>query len=222
MVKILIAEDDVALAGMVRDYLTARNYIVEHLTTGADALEWLVNNSYAVAIIDWELPKLSGIEICRQYRDKNGTTPILMLTGREGTNNIVNGLESGADDYLCKPFQLPILLARLRALIRRSGTITDQILRAGAIELDAENGQVLKEGEEIVLLRKEFAVLEFFMRNPGRIYSADALLNHIWPTDTETTIETLRSHITRLRAKLTAAGESTLIKTVYGMGYKLE
>jgi DNA-binding response OmpR family regulator len=220
--KILIAEDDTALAGMVRDYFVARNYLVDHVTTGTDALSWLLSNSYSVAIVDWELPSLNGPDICNQYRGGGGKTPILMLTGRDSTNDIVEGLESGADDYLAKPFQLPVLMARLRALIRRTGTSTKHILTAGSIELDTEKGQVHKDGEEIVLQRKEFAVLEFLMRNPGKVYSPNAILDHIWATDAETTVETLRSHMTRLRAKLAAVGESGLIKTVYGMGYKLE
>lgn len=220
--KILLIEDDTTLAGVVRDWLVAKNNEVDHLTDGSEALEWLARQHYSVAIVDWELPGMSGIEICKRFRAEGGTIPILMLTGRKGTDNIVDGLESGADDYLAKPFELPELFARIRALMRRPSTVTSSTLTAGGLALDPTTGTVHKGEDEITLSRKEFAVLQFLMSNPGRIYSAEALLDRIWPTEAETSAETVRCHITRLRAKLAAVGEESLIKTVYGMGYKLE
>ncbi len=220
--KILLVEDDTTLANVVRDWLVAKNNEVDHLTNGAEALEWLTRQHYSVAILDWELPELSGVEVCRRFRSGGGTIPILMLTGRKGTDDIVDGLEAGADDYLSKPFELPELFARIRALLRRPTSITSSTISAGSLELDPKTGKVSKGQEEIVLSRKEFAVLQYLMTNPGRIYSAEALLDRIWPTEAETSAETVRCHITRLRAKLASVGEESLIKTVYGMGYKLE
>lgn len=220
--KILLVEDDITLAEMVVDWLVSKNNEVDHLTNGTEGLEWLTRQHYSLAILDWELPGLSGVEVCKRYRARGGALPILMLTGRKGTDDIVDGLESGADDYLAKPFELPELFARIRALLRRPGHVTSSTITAGALELDPKTGKVCKGNEEIVLSRKEFAVLEYLMTNPGRIYSAEALLDRIWPTEAETSAETVRCHITRLRAKLASVGEDTLIKTVYGMGYKLE
>lgn len=224
MAKILIVEDDETLAYFVKEGLIKNNHAVDVVTNGEDGLYWLVHENYALAIVDWDLPKLSGIELCQRYRSSGGAIPILMLTGKSGANDIVQGLDSGADDYLAKPFEMAPLLARIRAILRRPANLSRPVLTFGDLTLDPVAATISVHGCEVDLTPKEYGLLEFLMRNPNRICSAQNILENVWPSDSTTSPESIRSMVQRLRSKLENAGarEGAHIRSVYGMGYKLE
>lgn len=224
MSKILIVEDDVSLAEIVKRALGQRNYTVDVVTNGLDGLHWLTHENYLAAIIDWELPGLTGVELCNRYRSSGGKAAILMLTGHNSTEDLVEGLDSGADDYLSKPFEMPALLARLRALLRRPDQFKESTYTAGDLEVDGTSGQVRVNGSSIDLTQREFAVLEHLARNLGKICSSESLLKHAWPSESETSPESVRCVINRLKSKLDRAGSKqySKIRAVYGMGYKMD
>lgn len=224
MAKILLIEDDLALAQVVKGSLETNTHHVDLLTDGKEGLLWLKNESYDLAIVDWNLPGLPGVSICQEYRNSGGTIPILMLTGKQGVNDIVTGLDSGADDYLSKPFKIDELLARLRSLLRRLPSVQAQRVRLHNVEIESGGANVKVDGVQIDLPRKEFAILELLMRNPGIVFSIETIMDRAWPSDSESSPENIRCHITRLRKKLedVSSGSSNFIKTVYGCGYKAE
>ncbi len=222
MAKILLVEDDKDLLGMVRTMLQAEHHTVEALTDGSDAAQHLRIYPYDIIVLDWELPGASGIEILRQFRSGGGKTPIIMLTGRDKIDDKELGLEIGADDYLTKPFAMRELSARIKALLRRSPQVSDNILAAGDIELDPSKYRVTKNGNPLQLLPKEFAVLEFLLRHPNQVFTADALLDRVWKSDSEATAEALRTTMKRLRKKIENADGPQLIRTVHGVGYVLD
>jgi len=207
---------------IVESWLLKERYVVESVDNGLDGLERMKHYPADVIILDWEMPKLSGVDACREYRESGGTTPILMLTGKGEVDDKTTGLDSGADDYLTKPFEMQELSARLRALLRRTSTKKVNNLVARDIMLDPVSGRVTKAGVEIQLMPKEYALLEFFLRNPNQIFTADAILDRVWHLDAEAAVQTVRPYISRLREKLGDTGKTPLIKTVHGMGYKLD
>jgi len=221
MSKILIIEDDQALVLMLESWLMAEHYVVETVNNGLDGLDRMKHYPADVIILDWELPHLTGVDACREYRESGGVTPILMLTGKDAINDKTAGLDSGADDYLTKPFEMQELSARLRALLRRTAPKKINNLVARDIVLDPVSGRVTKAGVEIQLMPKEYALLEFFLRNPNQIFTADAILDRVWHLDAEAAVQTVRPYISRLRDKL-GDNDRPLIKTVHGMGYKLD
>lgn len=224
MSKILVVEDDNTLAKSLKDLLSRKAFSVEVCSDGDDALYWLMNHEFAAAILDWELPGKSGVEVLNQYRRSGGKIPILMLTGRKATSDKLTGFHAGADDYLAKPFEPLELMARLQALLRRPQELKSDTLTVGDIELNKSTCTVTRNGNVVKLGLKEYSILELFMSNPGRIYSAEALIDKLWQSDTALTEISVRSHIARLRSKLEAGGggKTVPIKNVYGMGYKLE
>lgn len=224
MAKILLIEDDEPLAGFVKDYLETKLHQVDHVVDGLEGLAWLQDRPYQAAIIDWQLPGLSGTEICQRFRQGGGATPILMLTANKTTPEVVDGLESGADDYLTKPFEMPELLARLNAALRRAPLISARKLKAGDVELDLDNGTAHVCGVTVKLTRKELGIMELLMRHPERLFSAETILEHVWSTDSDSGPETVRTHMNRLRKSLDSAapGASDVIESVYGMGYRLK
>lgn len=224
MAKVLLIEDDVALANFVKISLEQNQYEVDHLVSGSEGLEWLLNTHYDLAIIDWALPQLSGVEICKQYRENGGKSPILMLTGKTQASEMVTGLDSGADDYLPKPFSLEVLHARLRALLRRQPALSESKMTLGLYVVDQSKKILLVDGKEIKLPRKEFLIIELLMKHPGHTFSAEAIMDRAWSSDSETSPETVRSHIARLRSKIAAVSEEAAdcLKNIYGLGYKLE
>lgn len=222
MAKVLVVEDDVALGKMVRDWLSLEHHNTELVADGAEGLSRVKVYDYDLLILDWELPGAPGIEILQAYRARGGLAPVLMLTGRGSVNDKEMGLDAGADDYLSKPFHAKELTARLRALLRRPEGYLGDILKVGSISLDRTNYRVMRGAEEVKLLPKEFALLEFFMRNPNRVFAPEALLNRVWASESEATIDALTTCIKRLRKKLDTEGQESLIKTVHGVGYKIE
>ena len=221
MPKILLVEDNEEYSAFVKELLLGERYMVDLVEDGETALQQLRVMQYDLLILDWQLPKVSGIEICKQYRASGGKAPVIMLTGKMSDVDKETGLDAGADDYLTKPFSMKELLARLRALLRRVSMQAESKLVMHEIELDAEQFIVTKGGVEIPLLPKEFALLEFFLRNPDRVFSSDALLQRIWDTDSEASTNALRSAMRRLRQKLGEDGDNSIIENIHGVGYRL-
>ncbi len=222
MAKVLFVEDEKALSDVVVDWLTAQQYIVEHVGDGQEALHRLNCYQYDVIVLDWGLPGISGIEVCQQFRSKGGATPVLMLTGKRDVDDKEAGLDAGADDYLTKPFHMKELAARLRALLRRPQAVVSNQLTARDVVLDPTTHRVTKSGAEVNLLPREFALLEFLMKHPSQVFSAEALLDRLWASESDATSGTIRTYVNRLRNKIDTEGQSSLICTVHGIGYRFD
>lgn len=222
MAKVLIVEDDQLLSKLMSDYLKKDSHQTEVIANGRDAIDYLDAHEYDVVVLDWELPGLSGIEILKRLRAEGKSTPVLMLTKKSSIEEKEIGFETGTDDFLPKPFDMRELSARVKALLRRPQQYTGQWLTAGSLRLDAASRVVARGEEDIRLLPKEFALLEFFMRHPKQVFSATALLNHVWSSDSEASEEAVSICIRRLRKKIDIQGQPSLIRTVHGEGYKLD
>jgi len=222
MAKILIVEDDAAVSGLIEDYCKREHHAVEAVASGIEASERLKLFHYDLIILDWQLPDLSGIEVCRIYRHSGGTAAILMLTGKASIIDKESGFEAGADDYLTKPFQFRELVARVKASLRRPRTLIPGVFTVAHIALDTSSHEVTKNGEKIDLLPKEFALLELFLRNPNQVFSLEALLDRVWSSESDTTPEAVRTCLLRLRRKLDVPGGQSIISTLYGVGYRLD
>lgn len=221
MAKVLIVEDDKHLSGLVVDWLTAEKYATEAVYKGTDGLERLKFYKYDVVILDWEMPGMTGPEVCKQFRDDGGTTPILMLTGKREIEEKAEGLDSGADDYLTKPFDMKELSARLRALLRRSSTINKTLLKAGNLSLDPVSRKVLLFDKEVDLQPKEYSLLEFLLRHPNQPFNAEAIMDRVWTANSDAAPDTVRLHVMRLRNKIDEPGKESIIRTLHRVGYML-
>jgi DNA-binding response OmpR family regulator len=222
MPKILIADDDFNLCENVSGLLRADGHKVDIAHDGEDALEFLELYSYDVAILDWDMPEISGMRVCEIHRQKGGVTPILMLTGKADIDSKVQALEIGADDYMTKPFHPKELVARLRALVRRPQPIVTVLPRVRNVELDPTKGRLFRDGQEIHLQPIEFSLAEFFLRNPGRIFTADEILSRVWDSEAGVSAETLYSTLRRVRKKLNTEGQPEFIRNIHGRGYILD
>lgn len=223
MAKVLLVEDDQGLATIVIETLRQQRCAVEHSADGDDAAARLACSEYDLIILDWNLPNKTGVEICSEFRNNGGTTPVLMLTGRGLTSERVEGLDAGADDYLTKPFNVEELAARVRALLRRvGGRVHGNVLKFDDISLDRDTFSVSRADKNIQLVPKEFAILEFLMRHPNTVFSGEALFKRVWTWDEEASGEIIRTHIKNLRKKLDIPGKECPIQTIHGVGYKLQ
>lgn len=222
MARILVIEDDSQVSSVVEEALCAFNHIVEIVDEGSEGLERLTYYHYDLAIIDWMLPGLTGIEICQKYRSNGGQIPVLFLTGQSDVPDKVKAFDSGADDYLTKPFAFSELMARVRALLRRPPQLAEKVLESGELVMELSTCSVLKSGQKVNLAPSEFALLELFMKNPGRLFSSDDLLNRVFKTESEATDEAVRQRVLRLRKKIAIEDKPSVIKTVKGLGYKFE
>lgn len=222
MAKFLLVEDDLHLSLNIIDCLTFERHTVDHALDGDIGLEFLKSNTYDAIILDWELPELKGIELCRKFRFRGGKTPILFLTGRSSWQDKETGLDAGADDYLTKPFHMRELSARLRALLRRPSSYTGNLLQVGHVVLDPAAARVLVDGEELHLPKSEYALLEFFMRNANQLMSQESIVERVWKSDAAGSPETFRTCLKRLRSKIDRPNQPSLIKNVHGHGYILE
>ncbi len=220
--KILIVEDDVALSEQIQDCLRRENLVVESTTSGADALQLIQWNSYDAIVLDWNLPDISGISVLREFRLSGIETPLLMLTGKDATDDKVLGLSTGADDYLIKPFDMRELIARVEALLRRDRSTKSQTITIGTLTLDTKVCRAIANGTVLQLRPKEYDLLEFFMRHPDRFFTSDALLARLWSSDSETTGAAVRTWIYRLRSKLPEETGIPKITNAVGQGYMLE
>ena len=223
MAKILLVEDDTHVAETIKSWLKSQQNVIEHVADGNAALELIEFSSYEVIILDWELPGVSGLEICRRLRAAQNRIPILMLTGRDSEEAKLLGLDLGVDDYLTKPFSLKELSARLRAIVRRAAGQASNILKVNDIVLDTESHRVTRGGEEVQLMPREFAVLEFLLRNQNQVFSSDTLLQKLWHTDSDSSRAAVRACIKRLRLKLDNGDDEdeSIIEAVPKIGYRI-
>lgn len=219
MAKLLLVEDDPKMTTMVVDRLTFERYKVEHVGDGDMGMEMVLTGDFDLLILDWNLPGASGLDILRRYRGRGGRAPVLMLTGNQTINDKELGLEAGADDYLTKPFNMRELVARVKALMRRTGDYIGDKPEAKGIQIDRERHEVICNGQSLNLTVKEFDVLELLVRNPGKVFSDEQLLQRVWGTDSEAGPAAVQSCIKRLRKKM---GQDDMILTIYGSGYKIE
>lgn len=211
-----------SIAQVVKDALTDAKYMVDMVHNGGDAREYLKSVTYDLIVMDWQLPDTTGIDLTTEFRAAGGTSPVLFLTGRNTVPDRITGLDSGGDDYLTKPFDIRELLSRARALLRRPAPVTYKSLKIRELELDPVQHVVSLNGAQIKLYPKEFSLLELFMRSPQRVFSGDDLLNKVWPTDSDASIETVRTTILRLRQKIETDPDNPFIRTIRGVGYRLE
>jgi OmpR-family two-component system manganese-sensing response regulator len=220
MAKILIVEDDRGLATMLSDWLQSEKYTVALAERGDDAESLVKHDRFDLIILDWNLPGTSGINVLKQLRQRDEYVPVLMLTSRNELEAKKEGLDSGADDYLTKPFEPVELSARIRALLRRAEKRQSNALTAGPFLLDPERQVASKDGKELKLMPKEFSLLEFFMRHRGEVFTSEALLNRVWSSEDDTSPETIRVHICTLRRKIDYPGKPSFISTVHRAGYR--
>ncbi|MDI9846894.1 phosphate regulon transcriptional regulator PhoB [Rhodoblastus sp. 17X3] len=223
--RILVVEDEAALALMLSYNLEAEGYVVERVERGDEAELRLEETAPDMVILDWMLPGVSGLEICRRLRAREATRtlPVIMLTARGEEGERVRGLSVGADDYVVKPFSVPELMARVRALLRRARPERVAVkLTAGALELDRETRRVRRGGRDVHLGPTEFRLLEYLMEKPGRVFARSQLLDSVWGMSAEIDERTVDVHIGRLRKALAAGGEDDPIRTVRGSGYSFD
>jgi diguanylate cyclase (GGDEF)-like protein len=220
--RILLVEDDILIAKSLAQALMSQHYVVDIAADGQEGWEAATLANYDLLVLDVVMPKLNGFELCRRLRSQGTQTPILMLTTRDTSTDHIIGLDAGADDYVAKPFDLPELLARIRALLRRNRTALIPQLEWEHLQLDPNTCQVRYQGKLLHLTPKEYGLLELLLRNPQRIFSCSTLIDHLWSFEDPPTEETVRSHVKGVRQKLKTAGAPDPIKTVYGMGYRLK
>ncbi len=219
--RALVVEDELKMAALVRRGLVEEGYAADVARTGEDALWMAQATPYDAIVLDVMLPDLDGFDLCRELRENGVWSPVLMLTARDGVEDRVAGLDSGADDYLTKPFSFAELLARLRALTRRGPAERPTVLAVGPLRLDPATRQVWRGGTEVELSAKEFALLETFMRRPGQVLSRLDLLDHAWDYGYENRSNVVDVYVRYLRAKIDRPFGRHSIETVRGAGYRL-
>lgn len=222
MIKLLIVEDDEDLLSIMQKALSGEGYSVNVAGTAGQAKQLMSEGQYDAIVLDWGLPDETGIDLCRQWRAKGIKSGILFLTARSRISCREAGLDAGADDYLIKPFQTKELIARLRALLRRSHRqLSDNVLKFGSLSLNASLRLLTNDDVPIQLAGREYSLLEFLMRNPDIVFSNEDLLKHVWTADENPSPEIVRTHIMNLRKKIDRPGRPSLIETVHAIGYRL-
>ena len=207
---------------MIEEWLEKEHHLVDVVHDGKEGFDRLQFYSYDLAIIDIDLPSMSGTEICHQFRSGGGHTPVLMLTGKTEIDDKMKGFDAGTDDYLTKPFNPRELTARLRALLARPTHRIKDVLIIGDLELDPLEHIVRKAGLHLHLMPREFSLLELFMRHPGEVFSPEAILNKVWSSESEASPDTVKVHIAKLRRKIDDENNASRIVTIHGIGYKLQ
>jgi heavy metal response regulator len=220
--RILIVEDDKKVGGFLKKGLQEEQYAVDVCRNGTDALYMAQLNSYDAIILDIMLPGMDGFTVCREMRQKAILTPILMLTAKDEIADKVTGLSEGADDYLTKPFSFEELLARIRALLRRSQDYKTKVLKAGDLEMDPLRRTVTRSGKKINLTGKEYALLEYLLRNRGRTVTPSMILEHVWDMDYMGSSNIVNVYINHLRNKIEKDFDKKLIQTVRGHGFRID
>ena len=223
--RVLVVEDDPALAVMLRYNLEKLGYQVDEAADGQEALLRITEATPDIVLLDWMLPSLSGLEVCRQIRRRPQTRdmPVIMLTARMEEQDSIRGLNTGADDYITKPFSIDALSARMRALLRRAQPApTERALRFHDIALDPGEHRVHRGGRPVHVGPTEYRLLEFLLRHPRRVFSREDLLNAVWGADIHVEARTVDVHIRRLRKALNGPGEADLVRTVRSAGYALD
>ena len=219
--RILVVEDSRRLANIVRRGLLEEGYAVDSSYDGEEGQYMAETTPFDVIVLDIMLPKKDGVTVCRELRAKGVNTPILMLTAKDSVEDKVNGLDSGADDYLVKPFAFSELLARLRALLRREGLPKSQRLEVGDLSLDPQSRDVRRSGRPVDMTAKEYAILEFFMRRPNAVVTRTMLGESVWDYEYDGISNIIDVYVRRIRRKLDDNGQPRLIQTVRGAGYRL-
>jgi DNA-binding response OmpR family regulator len=220
-VRILLVEDDRKAARLLARGLEEERFVVDVASSGAAGDEMAGVNAYDVIVLDWLLPDKEGIDVCRDLRARGVATPILMLTARDSLEDRVIGLNTGADDYLVKPFGFAELLARIQALLRRSDLTRPVVLKVADLTLDPSSHRVERGGLSINLTPKEYAILEILMRRPGQVVTRASLSERVWETEHDGFTNLVDVHVSHLRRKIDTAGARPLIHTVRGRGYLL-
>ena len=221
--KLLLIEDDEILSKFIVKGLREAGFIVDHMPDGLGGLEALLQNSYDLAIVDLMLPKLDGLSVIEKIRGKKIKLPIIILSAKRSIDDRVNGLQKGSDDYLTKPFSFSELLARIEALLRRSNDINDlSELVFEDISLDLVSRSVVRDNKKIDLQPKEFALLEYLIRNAGRIVSKTMIIERVWSYDFDPGTNVVEARISKLREKIDKDFKKTLIHTVRGLGYTIK
>ena len=220
--KILLVDDETELSDPLTRILLQEGYQVDVANDGAVGMELALNNSYDLLILDWMLPYKSGIEICRSVRSHSLLTPVLFLTAKDTVDDRVDGLDAGADDYLVKPFELRELLARVRALLRRSTTENPvgNRLKVADLELDLENQMAYRQDKAIDLSEKEIKLLTYFMQHPDRLLTHEEIYSYLWQANEQPSSNVLAALVRLLRRKIETKHSTQLIHTVYGKGYR--
>lgn len=220
--RILVVEDEKKVAGFIRQGLEEEGYAVDVASDGEEGLAMSLNGVQDLIILDIGLPKMSGLQVLQELRKRNHTAPVLLLTVRATIEDKVLGLDSGADDYLAKPFAFQELLARVRALLRRRAERVPAVLTLADLTLDPAKHAVFRGGKKIELTSKEFALLDYFMRNPGRVLTRTMILEHVWDYDFDTGTNVVDVYVNYLRKKIDSDREPKLVHTIRGVGYVLK
>lgn len=221
MAKVLLVEDDEKLSSMLAGWFKSNSYVVDVAGTGADASVFMETYLYDLIVLDVALPDDDGTRLCREYRKSGGNARVLMLTGLQSVQDKEVGFDAGADDYMTKPFDVRELSVRLKALMRRGPALVPDVLQIGDLSLDPRSRVVKSASIKLDLAPREFALLEFFMRNPNRVFTGEAILDRVWSSNSECSIHSVRTYINRLRNILKTDGNLPMIQTEYGIGYKL-
>jgi heavy metal response regulator len=219
--RVLVVEDDLRIAEFIRKGLEEEGHAVDVAHDGDEALDWPAVVDFDAIVLDIMLPGRDGIEVCRILRSRSVRTPILMLTARDTVEDRVAGLDSGADDYLVKPFAFAELLARLRALMRREPVLLGTTLEVADLSLDTATRQVSRAGQPVTLTNKEYALLEYLMRHPNQVLTRTMIAEHVWNFDFDTGTNVIDVHIRYLRRKIDDPHDLKLIQTVRGAGYRI-
>lgn len=218
--RILVVEDEAAIATVIQQGLTETGYAVDIASTGAEALEWVTIAPYDVIVLDVMLPDIDGLEVCARLRHQKIAAPILMLTARDTINDCVAGLDSGADDYMVKPFAFAELRARIRALLRREPALKGTILQVADISLDTLSHEVRRDDQPIALTSKEYSLLELLMRHPNQTLTRKTIAEHIWNYEFDNQSNIIDVHIFTLRRKIDDAWDVKRIQTIRSVGYR--
>ncbi len=222
MSKILVVEDDENLKNMVTDLLEAEHHSVETVGTGHDAEDQLKTYKFDLIILDWNLPGITGVEIVQSFRARGGNTPVLMLTARRTIDDKEEGLESGADDYITKPFEPRELIARVKSLLRRPTAFSGNVLRIGTLQLDPIRYTVTRNGSLINLTQLEFKLLEFLMRHPDTVFGVEALIDRVWASSSNVTAASIRTCVKTLRKKIDIQDRPSAIQNIPNVGYRID
>ncbi len=220
--RVLLVEDEKRIAGFIKQGLQEEQYAVDVVFDGESALDLPSGAEYDLIVLDVMLPKKDGVEVCRALRERGERTPVLMLTARDAVEDRVRGLDSGADDYLVKPFAFAELLARIRALLRRGSAITSTQIRVGDLVLDTLTRRATRGDRTVELTAREYALLEYLMRNAGQVLSRTQILNHLWNYDFLGSSNVVDVYIGYLRRKIDEGFPTRLLRTVRGSGYRIE
>jgi DNA-binding response OmpR family regulator len=222
MSKLLIIDDDVSLADLVKSALQTAGWQVELAHNYGDGWQLLTNFPFDMVLLDWDLPDGTGLKLCREFRSNGGTTPIIFMTGKGDIDSKLSGLDTGADDYITKPFDVREILARMQVIQRRPSHILQKELNINGAALDLKLGSLAFKNQTIKLSPTEVSILEFFFRHPDELFSGADVFARIWSSDAEVSNDTIRVHMHILRKKLAPLGLKDCIKTVRPAGYKLE